>query len=787
MSVFKQRILLSFMLFLALILGLDPISSLAAPLPVLRSAPAAQASANTLPVVAIHVSALTQALEGMPASPPTPTGPGTSGYEWWYTSWHYFVMYESLEEALRSDGTPFVEVTDEDIRNGWLINPDGSPRYPIVISLASEAISNDQVAPLRNYVTAGGFLFVGSSSFTRNPDGTTRTDFALAAEMGLHVASANLQNWYQNATFSKVIDHRLVAHIPTGDLSWHMPLAADEISWQASGKHYVWQVQVDDATVIANGDHGPILATKRYGAGRFIYHGAFQPLIGHGGFASGMYAYGIYRNAIEWAFDSANLPIVKLSPWRYPYDAAFVVRHDFENYAALIQSIEASARAEYNAGAKGDYYFTTGTVRAGSEDTQLTEAEKTQVIESLRRAVSLYGATIGPHNGGLANPNAPGLSPTSYNYWHWGPDEALDTAPPGYANGRAYAYKSIDIALQDVENWLHGLDNGRVGCGAANNCPRIWVSPYFNSTREDSYSILEQLGFATIGEQKIGPFPHWTLSTQTSAKRYASVTLPVSDWYIGDSIAQSLEWRGLHNVSTVEALVDYYYDLGALINLYGHSSSSEGLQQRYVTYSAAKPRVWATNAVGVYNWWVARSGVTIKPSFSQNGPTATASAAVTRGPNGTDPDTAIEIVIPNWNTEMGSSVSVLFNGVPADPDDYRITSYGVKARVSSTVSNVQISYVSLSTPVVSDIPNQTIAEGAAFATIALDGYVVDRDNSDAELTWSYNGNSQLSVSMNSSRMATISTPGADWNGAETITFRATDPGDSTMRTAPPSR
>ena len=345
---FKQRILLSFMLFLALILGLAPISSLAAPLPVLRSAPAAQASANTLPVVAIHVSALTQALEGMPASPPTPTGPGTSGYEWWYTSWHYFVMYESLKEALRSDGTPFVEVTDEDIRNGWLINPDGSPRYPIVISLASEAISNDEVAPLRNYVTAGGFLFVGSSSFTRNPDGTTRTDFALAAEMGLHVASANLQNWYQNATFSKVIDHRLVAHIPTGDLSWHMPLAADEISWgvpiQTSGEHYAWQVTTTDpdVTVIANGRQGlnltPILATKRYGAGRFIYHGAFQPLIGHGGFDSGMYAYGIYRNAIEWAFDSANLPIVKLSPWRYAYDAAFVVRHDVENRPAALNN-----------------------------------------------------------------------------------------------------------------------------------------------------------------------------------------------------------------------------------------------------------------------------------------------------------------------------------------------------------------------------------------------------------------------------------------------------------------
>ena len=37
-----------------------------------------------------------------------------------------------------------------------------------------------------------------------------------------------------------------------------------------------------------------------------------------------MYAYLIYRHAIEWAFEAANLPIIKLSPWRYEYDAAFI-------------------------------------------------------------------------------------------------------------------------------------------------------------------------------------------------------------------------------------------------------------------------------------------------------------------------------------------------------------------------------------------------------------------------------------------------------------------------------
>ncbi len=77
-------------------------------------------------------------------------------------------------------------------------------------------------------------------------------------------------------------------------------------------------------------------------------------------------------------------------------------------------------------------------------------------------------------------------------------------------------------------------------------------------------------------------------------------------------------------------------------------------------------------------------------------------------------------------------------------------------------------------PVVSDIPNQTIAEGSSFATINLDNFVTDVDNADSQMTWTYSGNTQLSVSI-LNRIATISVTNADWNGSETITFRATDP------------
>ena len=82
-----------------------------------------------------------------------------------------------------------------------------------------------------------------------------------------------------------------------------------------------------------------------------------------------------------------------------------------------------------------------------------------------------------------------------------------------------------------------------------------------------------------------------------------------------------------------------------------------------------------------------------------------------------------------------------------------------------------------SAPVVSDIPNQTRAEGSAFATINLDNYVADNETSDANIVWTYTPASPqyLNVSI-SNRVATITPKDANWNGSETITFVANDMG-----------
>ncbi|NIR63276.1 MAG: hypothetical protein GWN61_01450, partial [candidate division Zixibacteria bacterium] len=79
-----------------------------------------------------------------------------------------------------------------------------------------------------------------------------------------------------------------------------------------------------------------------------------------------------------------------------------------------------------------------------------------------------------------------------------------------------------------------------------------------------------------------------------------------------------------------------------------------------------------------------------------------------------------------------------------------------------------------SPPVVSDIPDQSISEGSSFTTIALDDYVTD-DSVDAQMSWGYSGNTELTVTIDVNRVATIGIPSTDWFGSETITFTATDP------------
>ncbi len=106
-------------------------------------------------------------------------------------------------------------------------------------------------------------------------------------------------------------------------------------------------------------------------------------------------------------------------------------------------------------------------------------------------------------------------------------------------------------------------------------------------------------------------------------------------------------------------------------------------------------------------------------------------------------------------------------------------SHTVKLKVTDDdagvgTDNAQVS-ISNEAPVVSVIPPQTITEGGAFNSIALDNYVTDPDNADSEISWQATGMSKLAVSI-VNRVATITASDPEWSGSETITFKATDPG-----------
>jgi hypothetical protein len=649
-------------------------------------------------MVAIHDSEYTRGLETIPATYPTPPAgyPGTTGFEWWPTNWQYSVLPEAMKEALRSDGTAFTVVSDASISAGTLLDSKGKPRYPILISLASEAIADNEIAALTNYVAAGGFLLVGSSSFTRRPDGGPRGDFAFPDEMGIHSAPAdfyNLENWIWNSSFTKAVDHPILSHLPNGQLRWTAPASADETAWGLSpghtGPYYhlVWNVLTNGATVLARGDTSPQVLVNPFGKGWFVYHAAMQPLIGHGGYNSGMYSYAFFRKTIEWAFSSARLPIPKLSPWPYSYDAAALFRHDMESFTNFISAIEGSAQYENSVGARGDYYFCTGAMRDYYNAT-----DRAAAIASLQRAISLYGATIGSHNGGLSNFYNTALSTNAYDYYHWGPDEVLDFDPPaGFASAQAYALTSLSNSFVDLQGW--GLTNA--------SGLRFYASPYFNGSRDRSFAALEQLKVATTGDEKLSPFPHFVRASQSPYKAYSFVNLPVSDWYVGNQVAQSIE---SHTVDSIHAGVDFYYNLGALINFYSHSSSAGGpslygessmgwqlisqpaVEQENVRYTMGKPRVWAANAEAIYNWWTTRSNAQLNVTTMTN--TGDQFTAVLGISGARDGNTAIELLLPNT---AFTGLQVRTNGVLTS-NGYRLNGQTLKILVGTNVGTAQIQY-----------------------------------------------------------------------------------------------
>ncbi|MFC2088224.1 hypothetical protein ACFLSX_01355 [Calditrichota bacterium] len=150
-----------------------------------------------------------------------------------------------------------------------------------------------------------------------------------------------------------------------------------------------------------------------------------------------------------------------------------------------------------------------------------------------------------------------------------------------------------------------------------------------------------------------------------------------------------------------------------------------------------------------------------------------------------DPDNSFSEL--SWSVSGGNSISISINQTthvatittPADTNIQESFSFSVADPDSFyDTKSILISLWAplFATPIVHDIPDQTIFEDESFEQFDLDTLVEDTDNSSSELTWSSTGGNVLSCNIdNNTHIVTISNSNPDWIGSETITFRATDP------------
>ena len=79
-------------------------------------------------------------------------------------------------------------------------------------------------------------------------------------------------------------------------------------------------------------------------------------------------------------------------------------------------------------------------------------------------------------------------------------------------------------------------------------------------------------------------------------------------------------------------------------------------------------------------------------------------------------------------------------------------------------------------PVVSDIPDQEINKGESFENIDLNAYVFDDITPDTLLTWTIEGEENVTVTILDSNQASITINDPTWTGSDTVLFICTDQG-----------
>lgn len=259
-----------------------------------------------------------------------------------HNDWQHWHIYGFLMEQLRSDGTPFDVVLDADIHTGALMN-EGELRYAIVFSLANDCISDDVAAKIEDFVSAGGHVFVGSTSWTRNENGVLRGTQPIEGKYDWTLINAGADNWFGPSflpinTIDDNPDNQWLNHIddilPTS-IWWQFP-AVETISkigiWQTDyAPDWSYRIKEYEISTSTNGtDWTPVATNTGTNIPGDYQETSFEPI---GASYVRITAYypswedGVFQdyNTANWiglngfqAYDSDGMPLVNSPPLLNP-------------------------------------------------------------------------------------------------------------------------------------------------------------------------------------------------------------------------------------------------------------------------------------------------------------------------------------------------------------------------------------------------------------------------------------------------------------------------------------
>ncbi len=125
--------------------------------------------------------------------------------------------------------------------------------------------------------------------------------------------------------------------------------------------------------------------------------------------------------------------------------------------------------------------------------------------------------------------------------------------------------------------------------------------------------------------------------------------------------------------------------------------------------------------------------------------------------------------------DMEKSAGFLYTDVDM-ADDLHPNATGYTKMAALWSSSILANYNT--PPVISGIPDQQLEEGGSPVLISLDEYVTDLQDLDQDITWTFRqiADTNLNITINTSRQLSAAPLDNDWYGSQTVVFTATDKG-----------